>query len=67
MRATSQTTQLVYDKAGAEAGLVTGSVHRCRMEGCRGNRVSVRWPDGRTTYPCSRGLVYRADGARQVG
>lgn len=28
---------------------------RCTMEGCGGWRIHVRWPDGKNTYPCSRG------------
>ncbi|MBF3053552.1 hypothetical protein HKW90_03945 [Pseudomonas aeruginosa] len=67
MSNTTRTQHLVYDQAGGEAGMATGAVHRCRMEGCRGERVSVRWPDGHFTYPCSRGLVLRTDGARQIG
>ncbi len=46
----TRTQQLVYDQAGAEAGVATGAVHRCRMEGCQGERVSVRWPDDHFTY-----------------
>lgn len=38
-------------------GQASGSLHHCQMEGCNGLRISVRWPDGRTTFPCSRGLM----------
>lgn len=33
--------------------------YRCRMEGCLGWRICVKWPDGHYTYPCS-------DGCKQV-
>lgn len=26
------------------------------MEGCNGRRLGVKWPDGRVTYPCTKGL-----------
>lgn len=57
----------VFDQAGTTAGLATGANHACRMDGCSGQRVSVRWPDGALTFPCSRGLIARADGSRQIG
>ena len=28
---------------------------RCQMEGCTGMRIHVKWPDGKSTYPCSKG------------
>ena len=27
----------------------------CNMEGCTGHRIHVRWPNNRSTYPCSKG------------
>ncbi len=51
--------QRVYTADANSYGLATGSTHLCRLEGCRGLRVSVRWPDGGHTYPCSAGLVER--------
>lgn len=28
---------------------------RCKLEGCTGVRIHVKWPNGRSTYPCSKG------------
>ena len=44
------------------SGVTTGSTHKCRMEGCLGLRVSVRWSDGKITYPCSKGMQVMSDG-----
>lgn len=38
-------------------GQTTGSTHRCQMEGCLGLRISVKWQDGKTTFPCSKGMT----------
>lgn len=37
-------------------GRTTGAARRCTMHGCWGIRIYVRWPGGRTTYPCSKGM-----------
>lgn len=47
---------LVWDSAHEQAGIVTGSTKDCTLECCRGVRILVRWPGGRTTWPCSNGL-----------
>jgi hypothetical protein len=46
----------VVNRAGTETGRVVGSGRWCRLEGCGGWRVPVRWPDGRLTWPCSKGM-----------
>lgn len=46
----------IYNRDGTEKGECRGTYHRCRMEGCNGLRITVRWPEGRITYPCSKGL-----------
>lgn len=28
---------------------------KCAAEGCPGHRIHVVWPDGKKTFPCSRG------------
>ena len=30
---------------------------KCRLEGCTGWRIHVKWPDGSSTYPCSKGCI----------
>ena len=47
-----------YTKMLSRDGETTGAIKNlqsrpCRMEGCRGWRIHVKWPDGRSTYPCS--------------
>lgn len=46
----------VYSRDGKLRGETTGAFRRCTLEGCGGERVYIRWPDGRLTYPCSKGL-----------
>ena len=58
----------VYNRDGEAFGLATGGYPRhCTLEGCRGVRYGVRWPDGELTYPCSKGLIDRNDGSFQLG
>jgi hypothetical protein len=51
----------VASRSGDLIGLTTGSTHRCSLEGCNGVRVAVKWPDGRRSYPCSKGLEQNPD------
>lgn len=39
------------------AGQIVGDPRPCRQDGCRGQQVPVRWPDGELTWPCTKGLV----------
>lgn len=48
---------VIYDRQGKTKGETTGGSYRCRLEGCPGIRLAVRWPTGRVTYPCTNGLV----------
>jgi hypothetical protein len=41
---------------GNESGVPTGGTRTCQMEGCRGLLVGVRWPDGKLTWPCTKGM-----------
>jgi len=56
----------IYSRDGKLAGIVTGARYPCRLEGCSGMRISVRWPDGKHTFPCSKGIVARK-GRWQIG
>ena len=40
----------------AHKGLATGGGYLCRLEGCTGWRIGVRWSSGRITFPCSKGM-----------
>ena len=60
----------VYARDGRKSGRIVGGGDFCRLEGCTGVRISVRWPDGKLTRPCSKGLKRRKDGRseeRRVG
>lgn len=48
------------------SGLATGAHHRCRLEGCNGWRISVRWPDGKRTQPCTDGMEELEDGSWRI-
>jgi len=61
------TGKAVFSNNGTEKGIASGRTSRCRMEGCNGLRVSTKWSDGKTTYPCSKGLINRPDGQLQIG
>ena len=45
----------VINREGTETGEVVGS-RRCRMSGCRADCLCVKWPDGKRTWPCMRGM-----------
>jgi hypothetical protein len=57
----------VYNASGTKSGEATGVNKRCSMDGCTGVRVGVRWNDKKLSWPCSKGLVERPDGASQIG
>lgn len=40
---------------------------RCQMEGCTGMRIHVRWPDGSSTYPCSKGCTQLGEHLWKIG
>lgn len=46
----------VVTRDGKQRGKTTGASCRCRMSGCTGVRVTVKWPWGQFTHPCSRGM-----------
>lgn len=52
-----QLPKKVLSREGDEIGTTTGGTRRCTMEGCQGVRIGVRWPDGKLTWPCSKGMT----------
>jgi hypothetical protein len=56
----------IYSRDGKLKGVATGAQQRCRLAGCTGLRITVRWPAGNHTHPCSKGIVAR-DGRWQIG
>lgn len=55
----------VYSRSGKLKGDIIGTTP-CALEGCRGIRLIVRWPDGKSTRPCSKGCETRPDGDLQI-
>jgi hypothetical protein len=56
----------VYSRDGKLKGTTTGAQHHCKLHGCTGMRIAVRWPDGKHTFPCSKGIVAKR-GRWQIG
>jgi hypothetical protein len=52
----------ILSRGGDAVGTATGSTHTCRLAGCRGVRVAVRWSNGKVTYPCSKGILQVENG-----
>lgn len=38
----------------------------CKMEGCTGHRVHVKWEDGTSTYPCTKGCSSISENTMQI-
>ena len=49
--------KFVQSRSGDVTGRVVGHGRPCQLEGCRGWTISVRWPDGHLTRPCSKGMA----------
>lgn len=56
----------VWDRGHNIYGVATGGTRACALEGCSGKRVCVRWPDGKHTWPCSKGLKQNEDGSWEI-
>jgi len=65
MSETNYIGRTIYSRDGKIKGIVTG-LAVCRMEGCRGPRLSVKWADGRRTFPCSKGCLVQEDGSIKI-
>ena len=53
----------VKSRDGRKTGRVVGKQSLCSLEGCTGVRVSVRWPDGKLTRPCTKGMTVENAGS----
>lgn len=51
---TSGIPKFVLSRDGKLRGEVTGT-RRCRLAGCTGEALCVKWPGGQRTYPCGKG------------
>lgn len=52
-------------------GTMTGTIlnlrsHHCSQAGCTGWRIAVRWPDGKKTFPCSKGCLQKGEHLWQI-
>lgn len=52
---------VVISRDNKTQGKVVGT-RRCTLEGCRAQRLGVRWPDGKITWPCKKGMTLQEDG-----
>ncbi|MEJ6002498.1 hypothetical protein [Paucibacter soli] len=61
-------TASVVSRDGLTTGVASNLAgYRCQMEGCTGRRLVVKWPDGKSTRPCTKGMFTRPDGNLQIG
>lgn len=62
------TDKRIYGTLGSKFENVAGKVLKgrrtCSMHGCTGLRIHVKWPDGKSTWPCSKAIVVEADHLR---
>lgn len=49
---------ILVHSASGEVGFLTGGERVCSMEGCGGRRLATRWPSGKITYPCTKGMLH---------
>jgi hypothetical protein len=57
---------MVLSRDGKSLGEYTGAERCCTMEGCTGVRKQVRWPDGKSTWPCSKSIVSKSKFRDQI-
>ena len=49
----------ILSRDGKHVGTATGgNARQCRMEGCKGERIGVRWDDGKLTFPCTAAFQF---------
>ena len=52
----NQKASVMLSRDGKTRGFIRNlQSRRCQQEGCTGWRIHVVWPDGKSTYPCSKG------------
>jgi len=56
----------VFSRDLSERGVRTGGYRHCQMEGCRGLRIGIRWPDGRISWPCTMSLAEGPSGGWKI-
>jgi len=58
--------QVVWSRGRVSRGVATGKWHHCRLTGCTGARLAVRWDDGSCTFPCTKGMRFNTDGSHEI-
>lgn len=49
----------ILSRDGKHVGTATGgNARQCRMEGCKGERIGIRWDDGTLTFPCTAAFQF---------
>jgi hypothetical protein len=59
----------VFGRRGTRAARIKGRIvgdRDCNLESCRGVRFAVRWPNGKLTWPCTRGMEVTRSGDYQI-
>lgn len=57
----------MLSRDGNEKGTIINlNSRKCPMEGCRSFRASVRWENGKITYPCLAGTKHVDDETLQI-
>ena len=49
---------LIFSRELDECGKATGTQKKCMLDGCKGQRIGVRWENKKLTWPCSEGIVF---------
>ena len=55
----------ITDREGTEVGTVISS-KRCTLSGCGAQCLGVRWPDGKLTWPCLKGMKQTGKDMMQI-
>ena len=56
----------VRGRDGKLTGHTTGGSRNCQLSGCTGRQIAVRRPDGKLTWPCTKGMTFASEGM-QIG
>ena len=57
----------MLDREGKTVGEIKNLHSRkCKLEGCSGWRIHVKWPNGKSTFPCSKGIKVIDDETMQI-
>ena len=53
----------IWSRDGGSKGVATGAQWKCRLDGCRGQRITVKWMDVTSrpviSHPCSEGITVK--------